>query len=103
MQSRYKISPLALISGGLAALFGTDPIGFPQMALPYTGNQRGRELRAAQHKGVRMSAANGYHIHRKTGAIINPRRNAERKAYRAARAADRLRGTADYNREHAHG
>ena len=117
MKGRYGISTLALISSGLAAMFGTDAIGFPPLAGPRTGNQRGAALRAAQYGRQGVSGTRYQALKSNTTTYLNPKRNAERKAYRAERAANRLYGTKPYQQkgfrfyrdfmaarqEHAHG
>lgn len=74
---------LGFLSPWLAALFGAGGVGFPELAGPSTGNQRGQQRRAAQHRGVTIARAEGYDIDRRTGAIVNPFRNAQRKQLRA--------------------
>lgn len=61
---------LGFLSPWLAALFGASGVGFPELAGPSTGNQRGQQLRAASFSGRRAAESNTF-------------RNAQRKQLRA--------------------
>lgn len=92
------ISGLGWISPVLAAIFGTDPVGLAGDGGPKTGNQR--RIQLAKAIGARFLGSSDGYVATKANRTTyrNPKRNAERKAYRARRAADRLRGTVPYQR-----